>query len=277
MGISKKELEIRADQLKQGLKKCPRCNLLLQTSNFYPNPLATSGLQSICKNCERLRKGYNPQVRHTEIDSAKKCKLFTYIADFRLVYPCEYEFLYRNGLTDKHGSHLIKKRDFWTKEQCHEKALLYAHRGEFATSDDKKYYQYAKRHGWLDEICSHMTRPLVSGWTKSGFVKMCKSKNVLATLYLLKCWKANEKFYKIGITSREVESERYNGPVSMPYEYKVVWEIKGEPETIWKLESAIKKKTKLLKYSVSIPFDGSVNECFQCHGNCKLLQPPPKK
>jgi len=44
-----------------------------------------------------------------------------------------------------------------TKEQCHKVALKYSTPGEFH-KDDACIYGYARVHGWLDEICAHMTK-----------------------------------------------------------------------------------------------------------------------
>lgn len=57
----------------------------------------------------------------------------------------------------------IKKPDgYWTKERCHEQALNYEVREAFRIGS-KGAYDAALRHGWLDEICSHMETPFV--WT----------------------------------------------------------------------------------------------------------------
>ena len=59
---------------------------------------------------------------------------------------------------------MTKVRNIWTKEECHEKALLCNSRSEFY----KKYqthYGKARKQKWLDEICSHM-EIIKNSWTK---------------------------------------------------------------------------------------------------------------
>ena len=75
-----------------------------------------------------------------------------------------------NGWLDEICAHMSrpkhKDRFYWTKEKCQEKALLYKHRVDFKTGDGSAYTT-AVAHGWLDEICSHMTRPASKRkWTK---------------------------------------------------------------------------------------------------------------
>lgn len=61
----------------------------------------------------------------------------------------------------KHVEHF-----FWTKERCQERALLYGHRVDFKNGDGSAYTT-AVRCGWLDEVCSHMTKPTPKvKWTK---------------------------------------------------------------------------------------------------------------
>lgn len=58
------------------------------------------------------------------------------------------------------------ERNYWTKEHCQERALKYKHRSDFKIGDGSAY-STAVRNGWLDEICSHMTKPTPKiKWTK---------------------------------------------------------------------------------------------------------------
>ena len=75
-----------------------------------------------------------------------------------------------NGWLDEICAHMSrlkhKDRFYWTKEKCQERALLYKHRVDFKTGDGSAYTT-AVAHGWLDEICSHMTKPSPKRkWTK---------------------------------------------------------------------------------------------------------------
>ena len=115
----------------------------------------------------------------------------------------------------------------------------------------------------LKHQCPHCSAKLNIGWTRTSFVSKCeKNNNGLGILYVLECFNDSEKFYKIGITSRSVK-ERYGSKASMPYAYRVLDEIVGEPTYIYDLETKLHQINKQHQYVPEIPFGGSVNECFK--------------
>lgn len=66
-----------------------------------------------------------------------------------------------------HMNEFKKPNDFWDdKEKCQKEALKYTNKTDF-----KKYscmpYDYSRRNGWLDEICSHMK---IKGNLKKRFI-----------------------------------------------------------------------------------------------------------
>jgi hypothetical protein len=46
---------------------------------------------------------------------------------------------------------------YWSYEKCKEEALKYTTRNDFSNSIGGAYSS-ALKHGWIDEICSHMKR-----------------------------------------------------------------------------------------------------------------------
>ena len=70
--------------------------------------------------------------------------------------------------------------------------------------NDGSVYAKINSEGWK-ELVNHLETHK-NGWSKSQFLQSCGKGT--ATLYLIKCTSKNEKFYKIGITSRTVE-ERF--------------------------------------------------------------------
>lgn len=63
-----------------------------------------------------------------------------------------------HGILDDICSHMIRKfkpKGYWTKEKCHEEALKFESRFEFAKHCGAAV-DAAKVHGWYKEICSHM-------------------------------------------------------------------------------------------------------------------------
>lgn len=100
------------------------------------------------------------------------------------------------------------------------------------------------------------------GWSRTAFAEKCeKNNNGLGILYILECFNDNERFYKIGITSNSVK-KRYCSKASMPYAYRVIDEIIGEPTYIYNLEIKLHQINKENQYMPSIPFGGHATECF---------------
>lgn len=95
-------------------------------------------------------------------------------------------------------------------------------------------------------------------YSRSDFIKL--SSKGIATLYTIKCEGNNEKFFKIGITTRTVK-KRFSAKELMPYKYKIVKETKGEAGYIWDLERELHKKHSNHSYSPKIKFNG-YTECF---------------
>ncbi|RTL04742.1 hypothetical protein EKK58_09830 [Candidatus Dependentiae bacterium] len=101
------------------------------------------------------------------------------------------------------------------------------------------------------------------GWTRTGFKDKCDKNNKgLGVLYVLECFNDSESFIKIGITSRSIK-ERYDSKVKMPYAYRVIDEIIGDPIFIFDLETEMHRQHKEHHYVPNIPFGGSSTECFK--------------
>lgn len=104
-----------------------------------------------------------------------------------------------------------------------------------------------------------------TGWHRSHFVNHCKKREV-ATLYVLHCFDGSEDFYKVGITSRTVKTRfsKYGKKTTgthIPYDFDVLFELKGEPSYIWDMEKNLHRKLKEYRYKPSNVFGGHT-ECF---------------
>ena len=98
------------------------------------------------------------------------------------------------------------------------------------------------------------------GWERSAFKGYCdKNNNGYGFLYVIRCKKDFEDFYKIGITSREITKRFY--PSNLPYEYDVKFLIREEANFIYDLEFRLHNVLHDCKYSPSENFAGST-ECF---------------
>lgn len=88
----------------------------------------------------------------------------------------------------------------------------------------------------------------------------CESKNGTGTLYIIECVGHNEKFYKVGITSRTV-SERFKDKAKMPYSISVIYKLESSADMIYNIEREIMRIIKNDRYIPSIKF-GGYTECF---------------
>jgi len=99
-----------------------------------------------------------------------------------------------------------------------------------------------------------------NGFTLTGFINNCKNNpNSDPKVYIINCFNNVEEFIKIGLISDTVFNRfKYS---RLPYEYKIIKEIKGSPEFIYKLEKSLHRKYEKFKYKPLISFCGET-ECF---------------
>ena len=107
--------------------------------------------------------------------------------EFYKKYNSAYKLSGKNNWLDEICSHMIilkRSNEYWTKEICHKSALKYSSRSQF-----KKLcyniYDISSKHGWLDEICSHMENKYYK-WTKEECHKLsllCKTRKEFYNKY----------------------------------------------------------------------------------------------
>lgn len=98
-------------------------------------------------------------------------------------------------------------------------------------------------------------------YNKSNWIKRANGKQ--GTFYIIKCWNENEEFFKLGITFNSIK-QRYNSKFAMPYNYKIIKEIKSKDLSyIWELEKRFKRIKKPNLYAPLIEFAGNKYECFK--------------
>lgn len=106
-----------------------------------------------------------------------------------------------------------------------------------------------------------------AGFGRTDFINICQND---ATLYLIECFNEQERFLKIGITSKSVK-QRYGSNHEMPYSYKILREIKGLPEDIWNLELRVKQSFSAKQYKPYTYFKG-ITECFGLDSKKDILE-----
>lgn len=112
-------------------------------------------------------------------------------------------------------------------------------------------------HGCLS--CAKESRE--GSWNETSWEKQAEnSLNFTGyKLYLIECGNKYEKFYKVGITFKEVKTRLS----VLPYNYKILKIVKSDnSKKIFELERTIKNITRKFKYTPKIKFNGSVQECF---------------
>lgn len=97
------------------------------------------------------------------------------------------------------------------------------------------------------------------GWSRTRFKNLCK-RNGNPLLYVIRCSGNNETFYKVGITSNDLET-RFKRAGYLPYDYESLYQIEGEPDYIYDLELRLHEFLKGEKYKTSLEFGGHT-ECF---------------
>lgn len=110
--------------------------------------------------------------------------------------------------------------------------------------------------------CPDCAREIASGWSRSEFVAYANARSSgMAMVYIIKCWNESEAFYKIGVTTQNVE-KRFHNKKSMPYEFRVIKTIKGKASFVYDTEIQLHRMNKENHYTPKFPFGGSVLECF---------------
>lgn len=105
--------------------------------------------------------------------------------------------------------------------------------------------------------CSFLDR----GYSRTDFVSRCKRNNSgLGNVYIIKCYDENELFYKIGISSTNIE-DRYDSNKKMPYKYELLEEYSTEPEKAYNAENHVLREMAKYSYQPNIQFKGKT-ECF---------------
>lgn len=112
-------------------------------------------------------------------------------------------------------------------------------------------------------LLSERMRESPTGWSYTNWQKAAeKSKNFDSfKIYIIRCWKGEEQFYKIGKTFTTVD-KRFKNNSDLPYNYEIVKEIVQSVQEICELEWVLKKCNKLNKYEPKNKFSG-MYECFK--------------
>jgi len=233
--------------------------------------------EAVYKKClemgweELLKSLQKRNASFTEEHCFKVALQYTTKTDLRNNHNSIYNKIYRQKWYYMFN-HMVPLHTKYTHHDCLTTALKYKTITEMARTSPREY-EKIKREGWEDTCFLHMTVP-TKGWDVKRFISDCnRNNNGLGILYLIKCSKVGETFYKIGLTSLSVVKRYQSDPAIKNYQYSILWQIEGDPETLFKLETDIKTKTKKLRYQPAF-WPHKSRETFKCHGNSKLLREP---
>lgn len=107
--------------------------------------------------------------------------------------------------------------------------------------------------------CSKCNDSPVTTSKREYFSKQCDYGTGMS--YVILCVGDNEKFYKIGITSKNSVKKRFHSKEKLPYEYSVLFEIKNDSDAIIELEKILHKLLNDYSYFPKKYFGGRT-ECF---------------
>lgn len=127
-----------------------------------------------------------------------------------------------------------------------------------------------RKHGEFEQTPNHhlkgrrcpKCRKETTGFGRTKFINACERNNQgRGYLYVINCFNNNEQFYKVGVTSSDLES-RFHRKDFMPYQYKIEYLVEQEAEYIFNLENRIHVLLGGARYQPKIHFDGHT-ECFK--------------
>ena len=148
----------------EALKYKTRQNFRHGSNSAYEYARKHKLLDSICTHMIRpLAK-----VKWTDEAVFEEAKKYSSKEEFRKGCSAAYTIAHKKGIIDKACLHMVssrKTRDYWTLERCHKAASKYQSRKDFKKNDGSAY-STAVRNGWIEQICTHMVKPILQiKWT----------------------------------------------------------------------------------------------------------------
>jgi len=139
----------------EALKYLDRTSFSKNARGAFSSAYNHNWLNEICSHMIELQK---PKGYWTKEKCQEEALKYNTRKEFLINSSKAYSFAYKNKYLNEICSHMIelqKPKGYWTKEKCQEEALKYNTRKEFLINSSKAY-DFASRHKYLNEICSHM-------------------------------------------------------------------------------------------------------------------------
>lgn len=141
---------------------------------------------------------------------------------------------------------------------------------EIICKEHGSFFQSAKLHR---DGCGCPKCAITIDHTRASYIKLCEAyAGGKSHLYIIQCSNEDELFYKVGISYRGAIL-RFNSKGKMPYDFKILCEIKGDVEFVWDLEKKIHKLLRQHRFIPKKSFHGAT-ECFSkiSHSVKELIQ-----
>ena len=144
----------------EALKYNSRCDFGSHSASAYTKARKSGWLDDICSHMINPNKDYKKRHYWTKESCQQEALLYNIKFKFKTESSGAYQKAAQEGWLDDICSHMAnvqrnKSYGYWTKERCHQEALKYIHRKKFKHGSTSAYTR-AQKHGFLNEICSHM-------------------------------------------------------------------------------------------------------------------------
>lgn len=139
---------------KEALKYNTRIEFCKKAKGAYNFAYANKIQDKICSHMKPISK----QTKWTKELCHERALKYNSRYKFSVYDKNAYNFSLSHGWINEVCSHMVprfKPNKYWSKQRCQEEALKYKTRTEFRNNSTGAA-SAAQKHGWIDEICSHM-------------------------------------------------------------------------------------------------------------------------
>lgn len=163
------------------------------------------------------------------------------------------------------GDSKRKNLDHFLKKFKEKHGDTYCYKDTVYVESHKKIKIRCKHHGLFLQTpnnhaagkgCEKCAR-INNSFVREDYVKMAKGRDTI--LYIIRCFREGEEFYKIGKTYQTIE-QRYKKS-DMPYQYQILDTFISDASTIHIKEVELHKKYGMYSHSPKILF-GGYTECY---------------
>ena len=153
----------------EALKYQTRNNFQTGSSSAYQSARRNGWLDEVCSHMERPERLSEPS-KWTFAAIRQEALKYETRSKFKNKSASAYNAASKNGWLNEACTHMERpnKSIKWTSEAVEQEALKFKTRNEFRKGS-RNAYAVARRNGWLDTVCNHMSKPeRLRKWTKEA-------------------------------------------------------------------------------------------------------------